>query len=474
MHKKKKHIHFVGITGAGIAGVARAAYLQGYHVTGCSIQKESPYTPQLEALGISPMLGHDASHLEGVDIVATTPALLYKKKYKSVPELMQAKKKKILMKWQTFWGKYICAGKESIAVAGTHGKTTTTALLSEVLERAKFDPTVFIGGIDKNWGASSRVGKSDWYIMEADEYDYNFIDYDPKYVLLNNIEMEHPEIFKDFKAYKKAFREFLLTVRTGGKIVFNLDDAEVAKMIKSLRGTFKKKNIKLIGFSAENKCEAWINKCYAASGLNYDDGITFTHAKKTYHLNMLGKHNISNAMGVLAMASEIGIGQQAVHNAFEAFRGSERRLDLILELPKLQVYNDYAHHHTQVKVGIEALRNANKTGTVIAILEPHQISRLVNNEQEYMDALCLADKFFMMEIYRGREQDKDLPDVAEMIQNHCPHKGKYIPDYKDLIDELVETVKKSKEPISVIVMGAGNSYHLTFMIAERMRQLKAV
>ena len=472
MKKARKHVHFVGITGSGIAGVARAAHLRGFKVTGCSIQRESPYSKQLEDVGIIPMLGHNRKHLEDVDIVATTPATLYRKKYKKIPELVMAKKKKILMKWQTFWGEYICKGKESIAVSGTHGKTTSTALLSEVLERAKMDPTVFIGGIDKNWNASTRVGKSDWYVMEADEYDYNFIDYHPKYVLLNNIEMEHPEIFKDFKVYKKAFKMFLSTIRTGGKLVFNLDNEPVFELVKKMNKALRKKKIKLIGFSTENNCVPWIQKCYQASDLQYDHGISFSRAKKTYHLNLLGTHNISNALGVLAMATEVGVKEKTIEEAFESFKGSARRLDPILELPTISVYNDYAHHHTQVRVSIDALRKVNKTGTVIAILEPHQVSRLTNNTQEYTDALRQADDFFIMEIYKGREEDMELPDVPGIIKKYSPDKGAYIPDYGQLLKHLEDTVMNAKEPITVLVMGAGNSHHLAYMVADRLLRLK--
>lgn len=474
MNKPKKHVHFVGITGSGIAGVARAAHLRGYKVTGCSIQKESPYTVQLEALGIIPMLGHDKSHLEGVDIVATTPATLYRKKYKTIPELVLAKKKKILMKWQTFWGEYICKGKESIAVASTHGKTTSTALLSEVLEKAKYDPTVFIGGIDKRWNASSRVGKSDWFVMEADEYDYNFIDYHPKYVLLNNIEMEHPEIFKDFKTYQKAFRMFLLTIRSGGKLVFNLDNGPVFALVKSLRKNFQKKKIKLIGFSTIGNCVPWIDKCYQANEISYEDGISFVRAKKVYHLNLLGAHNVSNALGVLSMVTELGVKERTIQEAFEAFRGAERRLDLILELPTISVYNDYAHHHTQVNASIDALRRKNKQGSLIAILEPHLVSRLENNTKEYFDALNKADEFFIMEVYRGREENKTMPNVPRMIKKYSRNKGAYVPDYGDLLAQLEEVVKKAEEPITVLIMGAGNSHHLASMVADRMHNLKAV
>ncbi len=455
-----KHVHFIGICGSGAAGAAGVAASKGFKVSGCDKKESSQYTCAFGNLDIKVYEGQDVSHLEGVDIVATSPAFLYKDKFKEIPEMLEAHNKGILIKWQEFLGRYVFNGRQTIAVCGTHGKTTTTTLLGLALEQAGIDPTVLVGGIVPNWGQTFRNGNSDYYVIEADEYDNNFIHYNPKYVLLNNLEMEHPEVFDSFEEYKKVFTDFLKTMQTNGAVIANLDSKNVCSALKELRAEFETKNIKIIGYTiygSEFECD----RVYKVRNVALGEVISFEVDGKYLQANVIGLHNVYNISSVYALCQTIGADRLNLQKVLEAFSGAGRRLETVLDNRQIRLYNDYAHHHSQIKVNLEALKAAFPKNKIVAVLEPHQISRLAQNWQEYMEALSLADRFFVAKIFEGREKGKALPDVKAMLR-YFP-KGEYLPDS----DELIKAVIKEIEPKTiVIVMGAGESY----IIADELRE----
>lgn len=463
-NNNKTKIHFIGINGSGISGVACIAKQRGFNVDGCDLKTEiNNYTQQLLDNDINILNGHNAEHLKDVDIVVLSPALLYKDKYKQIEETKVAMETKKTMKWQQFLGEYIMKDKKVIAVAGTHGKTTTTSLVALFLEKANFDPTVFIGGIVKEWGTTYRVGHSDYYVCEGDEYDGNFLYYNPKYIILNNLEMEHPERFKDIEDYTNNFKQFLYTIQNNGKIIFNYDDLNLRNLVLSLMDFFETKNTEIIGYTfneiIEENTKIKIIKVKKEKGKVVINGVELKH-------NLLGGHNAKNISAASILALELGVNANNIEDVLKNFCGSKRRIDLVFDDNNIKLYDDYAHHHTQIKCTLEAIKEIiDDNEKIIAVLEPHLISRIKNNAKEYEDALLIADYPIVTKVFKSRESFMDDIDVKSLLNND---KIEYIEDFEDVIKKITTIISNDKnDKFSVIVMGAGNSYKIT----EKLKKL---
>ncbi len=452
-------VHFVGVNGSGCSGVACAAKKKGFEVTGCDVHAVGSYTFQLNDCGIYPIEGHSVEHIKDADIVAVSPAFLYDGRYRDIPELATAERDGKLMKWQEFLGRYLFKDGKNIAVCATHGKTTTTSMLGVVLDRSGFDPSVFVGGVVGEWNASFRVGQSDWNVVEADEYDFNFIHYNPRYVILNNLEMEHPERFKDYEAYKDTFRTFLRTIQENGEIILNLDDAELTELVGELRGELLERNVRFVGYTIYGSTDPnhVCDRIYDASVKGLSPTISFAVDGQCYTMNLMGEHNIANAVSVIALCTEIGVKRADIKEALANFQGSKRRLECLYDDGVMSLYSDYAHHHAQVAASVSALQTA--TGKhIVAVLEPHQVSRIANHAAEYVQALEKADHYVVTEIFKGREANVANPDM-DKITALFSDKGSYTPDYDELMCEIEAIVADHpEEPLAILVMGAGNSY----------------
>ncbi len=463
MIEKKTSVHFIGINGSGISGVACIAKNRGFDVTGCDLNEVGDYTTQLINNNIKISVGHDVEHLKNVDIVVLSPALLYKDKYKTIEETRVAMETRKTIKWQKFLGEYIMNNQNVIAVSGTHGKTTTTTLIGLMLERDNFDPTVFVGGVVKEWNQTYRVGSSDYYVCEGDEYDGNFLNYNPKYVILNNLEMEHPERFKDFDEYKKNFYDFLKTMQANGKLVFYYDDENILELVLSLSDFFKEKNIKLIGYTFNTKLKKIPSNINLVKVKKEKNRIVING--ETIEYSLLGGHNTKNISIASILALELGVKIQVIKDVVKNFSGSKRRMDLLFSDDKVRLYDDYAHHHTQINCTLKAIKDSlDKDEEMIAVLEPHLISRIKNNTEEYRKALLLAEYPIVTKIYKSRESFMDDIDVVKLLNNRNID---YIEDYEKVIDKVVDIIKSNRDKrFAVVVMGAGNSYK----IANRLKE----
>ncbi len=387
------NIHFVGIGGSGISGVALLAKKMGYKISGCDIEKQSAYAKNIS-------VGHSPGHIKNTDLVVISPALLFQDK---IPEeVAAAKKVKKLMTWQKFLGKILLKNKKIIAIAGTHGKSTTTAMAGKLLIDAGLDPIVVVGANVPEWKGNSRFGKGEWAVVEADEFNDNFLNYSPEIEIINNIEFDHPDYFKNEKEVKKSFEKFKKKLK-GKKILITEKDS-----------------------------------------LN-----------KKFNLKIMGEHNQKNANMVYVLGTKLGIRNKEIVKSVESFKGIERRMELIAKKKGLEIYDDYAHHPTAIKTTLEGLRKVRPKAKILTIVEPHGYKRTKALLSKYKGVFDGVDKVIVGPIFKARDKvdESVTPQKVAKISGHPNAVG--VDNFGKIL-EVCDLVFGTYN--IVVVMGAGKSY----------------
>ena len=469
----RKHVHFMGICGSGCASIAYLAKKAGYRVSGCDQNTESYYADKLKKMGIHIEKGHDASHLDDdVDIVAVSPAIFDVSP--DNPELLLAKEKGILMTWQEFMGKCLQKDKHVIAVTGTHGKTTSTFLLAELLVDAGLDPTVEGGSLYRKWGIGARSGKSDLFVCEADEFNWNFLNYAPETVVMTIVEMDHPECFHSYDEMIDAYVQFLVG---GGKLktlIANPESPGVLDVIRKAEGELKKQGVRLIWFSHEDTCLPeeitlpYEQVTFRALGKNEEGSCyvyDFNGQELQCFMHQKGEYNIQNASGVITAALLYGAAPEKVLSALADFSGVGRRFDYVGDFLGVPVYDDYAHHPTEIRAVLTMCREYFPGKKIFAVFEPHQISRLTLMFDGYVNALTIADQVVIWRTHIGREALKGLSPIPKERWMGASERIAYEEDENRIIEMARDFVKNDPESL-IIVFGAANSYKISRAMAE--------
>jgi len=425
-------VHFIGIGGIGVSALARYYLAHGHEVSGSDLS-DSEITQDLKKLGAKIFIGdHKAKNLsKNVDLVIYSPAIL-----ETNPELTKAKKLKI--KYQSYpqaLGE-LTKNHFTIAVCGSHGKSTVAAMTGLILTKAGFDPTVILGTKLKEFGNSNcRVGKSEYLVIEADEYKESFLNYWPKIIVLLNIEYDHPDYFKDLNHYILAYKKFISRLPKNGILIANKDD-------KNTFSTFK--NNKVIWYSLKEK----------------------ESRKLKTTLKIPGNFNVSNALAALKVARILKIPDKISFRVFSQFRGSWRRFDekiIQLKSLKVRIINDYGHHPTQIKVTLEAARERYKNKKIWCIFQPHQYHRTYYLFNDFVNVFKThpIDKVIITDIYTvaGRESKEIMKKVSaeKLVKMINREDVIYLP--KEKIFNYLKRNLKGREV--VIVMGAGDIYNLS-------------
>lgn len=390
----------MGISGSGQSTIAEIAKAYGYEVSGCDLKTG----------------GHDVAHLQGVDILAVTPAVFFQNN--DHPEVELARQKNIFMTGQEFMGKYLHKNKFVICVAGTHGKSTTTAMTGNVLTEAKLDPTVFIGA------SGSRSGKGKYFVTEADEYYENFLNYHPNITILNNIELDHPEYFKTIDNLLETYQKF---INQTDILIYNTDSPLIHKL-----------------HLPKNSIAYSINEY-----------------PKNLILKVPGNHNKTNAMGVIALSKLLKLPKSVYEKALSNFSGIDRRLQELGTVNGITVIDDYGNHPTAFKANINAVKEKHclpagryPNREIWAIIEPHTFSRLRAVLPELAPALKEADHVIISKIFASREADPgDFTgaNIAKSVPNSL-----YIPEFSEIINHVKSNIKSGANLV-ILVMGSGNS-----------------
>lgn len=463
----REKFHFIGINGSGMVGVACLAKEKGYDIDGCDLSITSDYSKQLSDLGINVSCGQSEEHIKNIDKLVVSPAVFFRDKYKKIGEITKAMELGIdVIRWQQFVDEYLAVDRELIGVCGTHGKTTTSTIIANLLESCGADPSAIIGGINRRWQRNYRNGSGKYFVCESDEYGHNFTYYHPKYIVINNLEMEHPEFFKNIEEYKQNFCKFIGNIKKDGAIIFNADDDNILDIIGRTDDIIKSRYIKLLSYSLKNKDIANDNYFVEIKN-NY---FVIDNEKFPFINNLDGEHNIRNMAIAITLLKEFGFKNDQIKKSLNNCIGAKRRMEKVFENEDFIVYDDYAHHHTQVYNNLITLRNKiNSDEKIIAVLEPHLISRFTNNSNDYIKAMEIADFPIITKFFKSREADLDEPDMDRYLQNT---KIRYISDFNDVINYVSNVINMNNtSKIHVVVMGAGLSYKLTRNVVQYLSNI---
>ena len=439
----------MGIGGSGISAVAQIAYHQGFIVSGCDQQTDTPYITKVKKLGIPVFSGHDPKHLNGVDILAVSPAVFYQSAQH--PELTKGQRKKILMTWQEFLGKYLHNDKFLICIAGTHGKSTTTTLAGLLLENAGLDPTVEVGATVPDWHSNIRLGKGKYFISEADEFYNNFLHYHPHILIITSLEMDHPDFFPTKSKLLNSFKKLVLNLQPPKILIINTNFSWSNDLLKVLN-TNRTKVIKY-DLGHVNEISQTPTK------------TTFTYLRRQYALSIPGKHNISNSLGVIQLGRVLKIPHRVIARTLKSFQGIGRRMEIVGQKRGVTVLDDYAVHPTAYFAALSALKQKYPHRRIWAIIEPHTFSRNQVLLPQFAHALDLADQVIISQIFASREKDPGNFSGADIATTTKHPHARYIPDF-DNIAKTISLEAKSKD--IVVIFGAGNSHQLSRQILDSL------
>jgi UDP-N-acetylmuramate--alanine ligase len=467
--KNKPKVHFMGIGGSALSGVALMAKEEGFSVTGCDLDLESDYLEEVKKAGVKIFKGHDPAHLEGVDMLFVSPSITYLNE--DHPEYIKGKKRGILKTWDEFVGDYLLLDKEVICISGTHGKSTTTGMTALLFEKAGYDPSSLVGAKVKEWNANYRIGRSNLFIIEADDFYGKFLNYNPSTILINNIEFDHPDYFKSEKEMISLYTKFVKLLGGAKNLVVNQNSPGNKKMVEMLPSRFLK-SINIYGYWLGTKPLFDTKK--SLRGVVVDDGENKTvfnvsglgvKGNESYELHIPGKYNVSNSLGVIILGKIYGIDYSVIFKALSEFGGIGRRLDVIGEKNGIMVYDDYAHHPTAISATLKGLKQANPDKKILAVIEPHSFSRTKALLGNYKDAFKDADAVIITKIFPARD-DSDFGVKEEDIIKVARHgKIKSIKDFNQVVKEVKRKAEKNN---IVIVMGAGKSYQLARAILNKL------
>ena len=451
--QKGSKIHFIGIGGVSMSGLAEIALSMGYKISG-SDMTQSEVTDRLKNNWIEIFIGHDAKNVHGTDLVVYTAAVK-----QDNPELVEAHNLNIrTMERSDFLGELTLLSEETISICGTHGKTTTTSMISLGFINGGKDPYVQVGADLKQLNGNYRIGNYPYFIIESCEYVDSFLKFHPETVTLLNIEEDHLDYFKDLEAIKASFKKFVEKVPERGFVIYNADDNNCLEVVKDLP-------CKKISFGIKNSNADWIATDIKLNDTGfYSFTATDGHEETRINLNVVGKHNILNALATIATCKAHNIPLDVIKKSLEEFTGAARRFEYRGMLNGARVFDDYAHHPTEIQATISSA-TALPHNRIIAVFQPHTYSRTKALWKEFSESFKEVDNLLLLDIYAAREKDDgetssvNLADAINEVSGNCL----YVDSFDSCISYLKENVREGD---IVITIGAGSVTKISHEIVK--------
>ena len=458
-------IHFVGIGGIGMSGIAEILHNLGHGVQG-SDMAEGANVQRLRALGIKILIGHAEDNLGDAAVLVVSSAVKADN-----PELVAARRGFVpLVRRAEMLGELMRL-KSSIAVGGTHGKTTTTSLVAQLLESAGLDPTVINGGIINAWGSNARLGGGDWMVAEADESDGSFVKLHPTIAVVTNIDAEHMDHYGSFEALRAAFVDFVKNVPFYGFVVLCIDDPEVQALIPEVSDR------KIVTYGRNPQADVRITRFEPADGgSNFDIAVAARRGAPEaqitgLYLPMHGAHNIQNAVAAIAIAAEMDVEETHIRAGLAAFGGVNRRFTKTGEALGITVIDDYGHHPVEITAVLDAARSANPEGHIIAVVQPHRYSRLKDLFEDFCTCFNDADTVIVADVYAAGEDAIDGFDRGALVDGLQARGHRHVISLNNPADLAGLVAANGKPGDMVVCLGAGNITGWANALPDELAQL---
>jgi len=452
-----KKIHFAGIGGSGMSGIAEVLHNMGFQISGSDIS-ENDTVRRLRAQGIRVAIGHDAGNVGGAEALVYSSAIT-----EDNVEVIQALKNKLPVIPRAEMLAELMRMKFSLAVAGTHGKTTTTSMIAAILTQAGLDPTYVVGGRLKVEGSGAKLGSSRYLVAEADESDGSFLKLFPTIAVVTNIENDHLEHYGRMKNLIQAFRQFADKVPFYGALILNGDCRNIRKIMPLIR-----KRIVTYGFAAEADLRA-MNVKSAGFASSYEL-LVQGKSRGTVHVNVGGRHNVANSLAAIGAAMEVGIDLETIRASLEKFTLPERRFQVLYSSPELLVIDDYAHHPSEIRATLQTLRES-QCRRVIAVFQPHRFTRLHLLMKQFTRAFRKADLLVIARLYTAN-QDEIAGVSGRVLAENIRNSGQENVFYLETFAEIGEFLKgRLQAGDAVAFLSAGNLTRLAHDFAAEMETL---
>ena len=456
MYRKKYHIHFVGIGGIGMSGIAELLLNLGYRVSGSDL-KSSDITARLQRLGGRIYGGHAPEQIKGADVVVISSAVTAEN-----PEVKAARQEAIPVIPRAEMLAELMRLKYSIAVAGAHGKTTTTSIVSAVLDGGGLDPTVVIGGKLKSIGTNARLGEGDFIVAEADESDGSFLKMSPAIAVVTNIDREHLDYYPDMATIQESFLQFINRIPFYGLAVLCLDNEPLQELIPRIEK-------RTVTYGMTSQADVRANHVeFEGMGSRF----TLQYQEEQLgriRLNLAGIHNVYNAMAAVAVGMELEIPFETIKTVLENLEGVQRRLEIKGEVEDITVVDDYGHHPTEIKATLQAARDAWPNRRIVVVFQPHRYSRTRALFDEFSRSFYQSDVLLVLPIYAAGEpriEDVDSRSLCEAIRKHGHKDVFYHPDFAAALEALQQAVQAGDV---VLTLGAGDIWKLGESLVEALQ-----
>ena len=455
---QKEIIHFLGIGGIGMSGLAQVMKNMGFNIQG-SDQNKNKSTSNCSKAGIKVFTGHSKKNIKNATIVVKSSAI----KNNNV-EIKQARIKKIPIYSRAEVLANVVSLKKNIIITGSHGKTTTTSLVAKILSDQKLDPTIINGGVINSFKSNAKLGKGEWAILEADESDGSFLKLPINYSIVTNIDFEHIDYYKSYKNLEKAFIEFINKTPPIGKSLICIDNKNINKILSRIRN----KNILTYGFKKESNyriSNPRYNANHSLFDLYYKNLNGSRRIIRNINLRLIGRHNILNATAAVAVCINLGVKIDIIKKALKNFSGVQRRMTKIFSKNKNEFFDDYAHHPTEISSILDGINKAYNNRKIITVFEPHRYSRIMSLKKAFSKSFHQSDLVLICPLYAAGEKKNvnfNLYNFAKLISKNSKTQVVLVKNQK----ELSNYFKKNLISNEIIVgMGAGS-------ISQWMRELK--
>ncbi len=447
MYPRFQHIHFIGIGGIGMSGIAEVLLNLGYRVSGSDL-KETEITRRLQSLGGKLFYGHQAENIQGAEVVVTSSAVR-----PNNPEVLAARTALLPVIPRAEMLAELMRLKYGIAVAGAHGKTTTTSMVAHVLAYGGLDPTVVIGGRLNSWGSNARLGQGAFLVAEADESDGSFLHLSPSIAVVTNIDLEHLDFYKDLEHIKATFLDFLNRLPFYGLAILCLDDPHIPSLIPKLQ-----KRYRTYGLTAQADLQAREVK---QNGLStqyrfYSNGKEWGEIR----FKIPGLHNVYNSLAAIAVGFELEIPFQKIQEAFDCLEGVQRRFQIRGEFRGITVLDDYGHHPTEIRATLNALRGCWPERRIVVVFQPHRYSRTKALFDEFTTSFYQADCLFLLPIYPAGEDPIEGVDSEHLLEGIKEKGHREVGLFSTRAEVIPSLLGMLKSGDVLVTLGAGDVWKI--------------